>query len=122
MPKFRRVNTVLGNLKTGLSGAYHSFDFSQYAAGRLVGHVLDVGDLQRLKHQVQGPARKTHPTGLVIQTEAPADLAGERAAKMGDPERMPAADMDVVDPQDECPGVLLRLGEGKGSRLRMTGK
>ncbi len=29
---FRWVNTVLGNLKTGFSGAYHSFDFSTSAA------------------------------------------------------------------------------------------
>jgi ISXO2-like transposase domain len=26
------VNTVLGNVKTGLSGAYHAFGFSKYAA------------------------------------------------------------------------------------------
>ncbi len=31
-PNFRWVNTVLGNLKTALSGTYHAFDFSKYAA------------------------------------------------------------------------------------------
>ncbi|MGB7815916.1 MAG: IS1595 family transposase [Methylotenera sp.] len=31
LPEFRWVNTVLGNVKTSLSGAYHSFDFSKYA-------------------------------------------------------------------------------------------
>jgi hypothetical protein len=31
LPMFRWVNTVLGNLKTGFSGAYHSFDFGKYA-------------------------------------------------------------------------------------------
>lgn len=31
-PKFRWVNTALGNLKTALSGTYHAFDFSKYAA------------------------------------------------------------------------------------------
>jgi transposase-like protein len=31
LPMFLWVNTVLGNLKTSLSGAYHSFGFSQYA-------------------------------------------------------------------------------------------
>lgn len=31
-PKFRWVNTALGNLKTALSGTYHAFDFSRYAA------------------------------------------------------------------------------------------
>jgi hypothetical protein len=31
LPMFHWVNTVLGNLKTSLSGAYHSFGFNQYA-------------------------------------------------------------------------------------------
>ncbi|WP_373506389.1 IS1595 family transposase, partial [Thiocapsa sp.] len=31
LPMFRWINTVLGNLKTGVSGAYHSFDFGKYA-------------------------------------------------------------------------------------------
>jgi transposase-like protein len=31
-PKFRWVNTALGNLKMALSGTYHAFDFSKYAA------------------------------------------------------------------------------------------
>lgn len=31
LPMFRWVNTVLDNLKTGFSGDYHSFDFSEYA-------------------------------------------------------------------------------------------
>lgn len=30
-PEFRRVNTVLANLKTGIEGAYHYFDFAKYA-------------------------------------------------------------------------------------------
>jgi len=30
VPEFRWVNTVLGNLKTSLSGCYHSFDFHKY--------------------------------------------------------------------------------------------
>ena len=32
VPKFRWINTVLGNLKTSLSGCYHAFDFQKYAA------------------------------------------------------------------------------------------
>jgi transposase-like protein len=32
MPEFQWVNTVLGNLKTSLSGAYHGFSFGKYAA------------------------------------------------------------------------------------------
>lgn len=31
LPEFRWVNTVLGNVKTSLSGAYHAFDFGKYA-------------------------------------------------------------------------------------------
>jgi surfactin synthase thioesterase subunit len=29
-PAFKAVNTVLGNLKTAMSGTYHAFDFSKY--------------------------------------------------------------------------------------------
>ncbi len=31
LPQFSAVNTMLGNLKTALSGTYHSFDFAKYA-------------------------------------------------------------------------------------------
>lgn len=31
LPQFRAVNTVLSNLKTGLAGTYHAFDFIKYA-------------------------------------------------------------------------------------------
>ena len=30
IPAFRWVNTLLGNLKTALSGTYHAFDFAKY--------------------------------------------------------------------------------------------
>ena len=30
-PEFKAVNTVLGNLKTAISGTYHAFDFAKYA-------------------------------------------------------------------------------------------
>lgn len=32
VPEFKWINTVLGNLKTSLSGCYHAFDFHKYAA------------------------------------------------------------------------------------------
>jgi transposase-like protein len=32
MPQFKWVNTILGNLKTSLSGTYHSFDHAKYGA------------------------------------------------------------------------------------------
>lgn len=31
LPEFKWINTVLGNLKTSLSGCYHAFDFQKYA-------------------------------------------------------------------------------------------
>jgi hypothetical protein len=31
LPQFKAVNTLLGNLKTALSGTYHAFDFTKYA-------------------------------------------------------------------------------------------
>ena len=30
LPEFNWINTVLGNLKTSLGGAYHAFDFAKY--------------------------------------------------------------------------------------------
>jgi transposase-like protein len=36
VPAFKWINTVLGNLKTSLSGCYHAFDFQKYAARYLV--------------------------------------------------------------------------------------
>ena len=32
VPEFKWINTILGNLKTSLSGSYHAFDFRKYAA------------------------------------------------------------------------------------------
>lgn len=32
LPEFLWINTVLGNLKTSLGGAYHAFDFAKYAS------------------------------------------------------------------------------------------
>ena len=32
VPELWWINTVLGNLKTSLSGCYHAFDFQKYAA------------------------------------------------------------------------------------------
>ncbi|MGH6628459.1 MAG: IS1595 family transposase [Burkholderiales bacterium] len=31
LPQFKAINTLLGNLKTALSGTYHAFDFAKYA-------------------------------------------------------------------------------------------
>ena len=32
LPEFLWINTILGNLKTSLGGAYHAFDFAKYAS------------------------------------------------------------------------------------------
>lgn len=32
LPEFKWINTVLGNLKTSLTGSYHAFDFRKYGA------------------------------------------------------------------------------------------
>jgi transposase-like protein len=32
LPEFKWINTVLGNLKTSLTGSYHAFNFQKYAA------------------------------------------------------------------------------------------
>lgn len=37
MPQFTWVNTVLGNLKTSLAGAFHAFKYTKYAASYLAG-------------------------------------------------------------------------------------
>ena len=31
LPQFKAINTLLGNLKTALTGTYHAFDFAKYA-------------------------------------------------------------------------------------------
>ncbi len=36
MPEFDWLNTILGNLKTSFSGAYHAFHFAKYGTRYLV--------------------------------------------------------------------------------------
>ncbi|MBE7418053.1 MAG: transposase [Ideonella sp.] len=31
LPQFKAINTLLGNLKTAITGSYHAFDFATYA-------------------------------------------------------------------------------------------
>ena len=51
LPQFKWVNTILGNLKTSLSGAHHAFKFRKYAAMYLgafayrFNHRFDLADL-----------------------------------------------------------------------------
>jgi hypothetical protein len=41
LPEFQWINTVLGNLKTSLSGSYHAFDFRKYATRYLARSPID---------------------------------------------------------------------------------
>jgi hypothetical protein len=38
LPKFRRINTLLGNHKTSLSGTFHAISFEKYARSYLGGY------------------------------------------------------------------------------------
>jgi hypothetical protein len=38
LPQFRWINTLLGNLKTSLSGTFHAFSFDKYARRYLDGY------------------------------------------------------------------------------------
>ena len=38
LPQFRWINTLLGNLKTSLSGTFHAFNFDKYARRYLGGY------------------------------------------------------------------------------------
>jgi transposase-like protein len=49
LPEFRWVNTMLGNVKTSLSGAYHAFAFSKYAHRYLAGIAYRFNRRFRLK-------------------------------------------------------------------------
>jgi hypothetical protein len=38
LPQLRRINTLLGNLKTRFNGTFHAFNFDKYAMGYLAGY------------------------------------------------------------------------------------
>jgi transposase-like protein len=55
MPEFEWINTVLGNLKTSLSGSYHAFAFQKYAARYLAAFSYRFNrrfDLRTLHHRL----------------------------------------------------------------------
>ena len=55
MPEFQWVNTILDNLKTSLSGAYHAFDFTLYTQrylGAIMYHFNRRFDLRALPNQL----------------------------------------------------------------------
>jgi len=64
VPELQWINTVLGNLKTSLSGSYHSFGFRKYAAQYLGAFAYRFNrrfDLKRLTHRLLVAAAQCGP-------------------------------------------------------------
>jgi transposase-like protein len=64
LPQFKWVNTVLGNLKTSLSGTHHAFKFAKYAAFYLAGFAYRFNrrfDLRGLVARLVVDVANTHP-------------------------------------------------------------
>lgn len=67
VPEFKWINTVLGNLKTSLSGCYHAFDFRKYAARYLAAFCYRFNrrfDLRTLHQRLLIAAAGTTPQPL----------------------------------------------------------
>ena len=65
LPEFNWINTVLGNLKTSLGGAYHAFDFAKYGARYLGAFVYR---FNRRFHLAALPLRPVSYTHLTLPT------------------------------------------------------
>jgi hypothetical protein len=68
-PEFKWINTILGNLKTSLSGCYHAFDFHKYAARYLAAFCYRFNrrfDLRSLHQRLLVAAVTTTPQPLRI--------------------------------------------------------
>ena len=70
VPAFKWINTVLGNLKTSLSGCYHAFDFQKYAARYLTAFCYRFNrrfDLRTLNQRllVAAAGSAPHPLRLI---------------------------------------------------------
>lgn len=67
VPEFKWINTVLGNLKTSLSGCYHAFDFHKYASRYLAAFCYRFNrrfDLRTLHQRLLIAAATTPPRTL----------------------------------------------------------
>ena len=67
VPEFKWINTVLGNLKTSLSGCYHAFDFRKYATRYLAAFCYRFNrrfDLHSLHQRLLIAAASTTPQPL----------------------------------------------------------
>lgn len=77
VPEFRWINTVLGNLKTSLSGCYHAFDFQKYAARYLAAFCYRFNrrfDLRTLHQRLLIAAATTTPQPLRVLRGTVADV------------------------------------------------
>mgnify|MGYP003525270549 CR=1 FL=1 len=77
VPEFRWINTVLGNLKTSLSGCYHAFDFHRYAARYLAAFSYRFNrrfDLRTLHQRLLIAAATTTPQPLRVIRSGVADV------------------------------------------------
>jgi len=77
VPEFRWINTVLGNLKTGLSGCYHEFDFQKYATRYLAAFSYRFNgrfNLRTLHQRLLIAAATTTPQPLRTLRVAAADV------------------------------------------------
>jgi len=65
LPEFNWINTVLGNLKTSLGGAYHAFDFAKYGTRYLGAFVIGLTGASILRHFRCVYSSLWPPSGLV---------------------------------------------------------
>jgi hypothetical protein len=67
VPEFKWINTILGNLKTSLSGSHHAFDFQKYATRYLAAFCFRFNrrfDLRILHQRLLIAAASTKPLPL----------------------------------------------------------
>ncbi|WP_057392432.1 IS1595 family transposase [Pseudomonas aeruginosa] len=74
LPEFQWINTVLGNLKTSLTGSYHAFDFRKYAPRYLAAFAYRFNrrfDLRTLHHRLLVAAAQCppHPQSAIRMAE-----------------------------------------------------
>lgn len=77
VPEFRWINTVLGSLKTSLSGCYHAFAFQKYAARYLAAFGYRFNrrfDLRTLHQRLLIAAATTTPQPLRVLRGSVADV------------------------------------------------
>jgi hypothetical protein len=69
LPEFKWINTVLGNLKTSLSGSYHAFAFRKYAGPYLAAFAYRFNRRGRSQHATYAPDRRNRQLWAAYPTE-----------------------------------------------------